>query len=50
MVTFHINIYCPKVYHGPDHFICVAEQHVKNILNPASSLRLELWAVLGFRQ
>jgi hypothetical protein len=24
-VTFHISLYCPKTYHGPDHLICIVE-------------------------
>jgi hypothetical protein len=27
MVIFHINLYSPKVYRRPDHFVCAVEQH-----------------------
>jgi hypothetical protein len=32
MLTFHINLYCPKAYHRPDHSIRIVEYHRKIII------------------
>jgi hypothetical protein len=38
MLTFLNNLYCPKVYHKPDHSIRIVEYHRKKLssLNPSS--------------
>jgi hypothetical protein len=34
LLTFHINIYCMKAYHRPDHSIRIVECHRKILLSP----------------